>query len=79
MRGGRWIPGWTDTHTQALAPLDFEPGPVDRADVADFDGVESSGPPKDLVQFKCEPPYHRPDCVFSNCDDPEIRERCDPF
>lgn len=24
MTAGRWIPGWTETHTQALQPLDFE-------------------------------------------------------
>jgi hypothetical protein len=27
MTAGRWVPGWTETHTQALDPLDFEPLP----------------------------------------------------
>lgn len=41
MTAGRWIPGWTDTHTQALAPLDFEPHP-DKVEPAPFrDDIES--------------------------------------
>jgi hypothetical protein len=49
---GRWVPGWTETHTQALAPLDFEP-------VAER--VHPSA-------FTCDPPYHRLDCNGENCD-----------
>lgn len=30
-------------------------------------------------QTPCEPPYHRPDCYGTNCDDEATRERCDPF
>jgi hypothetical protein len=45
-------------------PDDFNPRP----------GLPEPPPP-----FKCEPPYHRPDCEGANCDDEATRERCDPF
>ena len=31
------------------------------------------------VVHQCDPPYHRPDCYGTNCDDPETRDRCTPF
>ena len=34
---------------------------------------------KRALQPDCEPPYHRPDCYGTNCDDEATRERCDPF
>jgi hypothetical protein len=55
MRGGRWVPGWTETHTQALAPLDFEPLP-ERVPVA------SRWAPEDVAAGEVWPPHGWTSC-----------------